>query len=162
MLINALNIKWPFTLNTRTKFNTHLMHILAAFTLEFGLRQCELNTHWTNPPLEVDWNRIGTEFIVFSLNDNKIMHSYAPPPMGSNMSNFSLHRPQYMLYLLSKILWWPIMPGRYWLDAAKKETAYTKWSRWHSCSTSSTTSNKVWETIKQTFVCFDTSRMLAQ
>ena len=91
MLINALNIKWPFTLNTRTKFNTHLMHILAAFTLEFGLRQCELNTHWTNPPLEVDWNRIGTEFIVFSSNDNKIMHSYEPlppPPWAATCQSF--------------------------------------------------------------------------
>ena len=125
------------------------------FTLEFGLGRCKLNAHWTNPPLEVDWNRIRAEFIVYSSNNNKITHSYAPT--NSNIVEAFKSRPPYThsIRRLRYELQWPVMLGRYWLDAAKKRPL-TKWSHvvcWSSRSMSSTTSYKVREVIGQTLVC---------
>ena len=73
------------------------------------------------------WRWIGTEFIVFSLINDKIMHGYAPT--NSNIVEafasrlyLSLHtrcirHPRYELQ-------WPIMLGCHWLDAVEKGTAY--------------------------------------
>ena len=44
-----------------------------------------------NPLLEVDWKQIGTEFIVYSSNNDKIMHGYAP--LNSNIVNALCLRP---------------------------------------------------------------------
>ena len=41
----------------------------GLFTLE---PRSEFNAHWINPPLEVDWNWIWIEFIVYSSNNIKL------------------------------------------------------------------------------------------
>ena len=122
------------------------------------------DAHQVNPPLEVDWNRIWTDFIVNSLNNDKITHGYAS--MSSNIVE-ALHlchhtrcicHPRYELQ-------WPIVLGRYWLqsvDAVDKETAYL-WVV--SCSSSKFTFHYQWQGKTNNwmdFVCFNTSRMLAR
>ena len=37
---------------------------------EFGFGRCAFDAHRVNPPLEVVWNRIQTELIVYSLKSN--------------------------------------------------------------------------------------------
>ena len=87
----------PFHIDTRFEFNAHWL----CLHLKSFLGQCELNAQWTNPPLEADWNRIRTEFIVYSSNNNNFMHSYTS--MNSNIVNAFASRLPYKLYLLSKI-----------------------------------------------------------
>ena len=70
-------------------------------TLESGLGRCAFDAHRVNPPQEVDWNRIATEFIVYSSNNDKITHGYAP--MNSNIVEAFASRPPYALYSPSKI-----------------------------------------------------------
>ena len=65
------------------------------------MTRCALDVHRVNPPLEVDWDRIGTEFIVHSLNNDKITHGYAP--MNSNIVEGLRLRPPHTLYLQPKI-----------------------------------------------------------
>ena len=130
---------------------------LVVFTLEFDLGRCELNVHWTNPPLEVDWNRTGNEFIVYSLNNNKTTHSYAPT--NSNIVKVFASRPPYTHCICHPRykLWWSIMLRCYWLDAAENETTISKWFcavPRNSHSTSSTTSKKISQIIiEPTLVC---------
>ena len=86
-------IKGLFTLDTRTEFNAHSMHIGCVHTwIWFGAMrfECALNQNW-----------IGTEFIVYSLNNNKITHSYIL--MNSSIIKAFVSRPPYTLYSLSKI-----------------------------------------------------------
>ena len=58
--------------------------------------------------MEVDWKRIGTEFIVYLLNNNKIAHSYAlrtaalPKPSHLGHHTCCTHFPRYELQ-------WPVM-----------------------------------------------------
>ena len=80
-----------------TPLNT-LSHLSLVF------RRCKLNVCWTNPPLEVDWKQIGTKFIVYSSNNNKLTHS-APPSTAtlSKLSRLGHIHVLYMLYLPSKI-----------------------------------------------------------
>ena len=114
------------------------------------------NAHRVNPPQEVNWNWIATEFTVYSSNNNKITHGYAP--MNSNIIEAfaSIRHPRYEL-------WWPIMLGHYWLDSVKKETAYQV----ILCSSSKFTFHVVYyqrqgkaNNWTDFSVCFDTSRML--
>ena len=84
-----------FTLDPRSEFNAHQMRIQS------GLGRCALDAHQVNPPLEVDWNQMRTEFIVCSLNNDKLMHSYAP--LNSNIVEALHLRPPHTLYLWSKI-----------------------------------------------------------
>ena len=92
--------KGPFTLDPRTKFNAHWMRICRIYTwIRFG--RCAFDAHRVSPLLEVDWNRIRTEFIVYSSNNDKITHGYAP--MNSNIVEAFASRPPYTLYSSSKI-----------------------------------------------------------
>ena len=136
----------------------------VVFTLESGLGQCALDAHQVNPPLEV---RIGTEFIVYSSNNDKIMHGYTP--LNSNIVKALRLRPPQTLYLPSKIrttkLRWPIMLGWYLLDAVDKETTYQV----VLCSSSKFTFHVVYyqrqckaNNWMDFSVCFDTSRMLTR
>ena len=97
---------------------------------------------------------IGTENLLFIHRIAiKITNGYAPHERCR-----SLHLGHYTRCICCPRyeLRWPIMLGCYWLDAVNKETAYTKWSRVvqrNSCSTSSTTSDKVRQVIGWTSVC---------
>ena len=111
MSTSTCNSKGLFTLDPRSEFNTHSS--CSHLNLVLG----NAHAHRVNPSKEVDWNRIATEFIVYSSNNDKIKHGYAPT--NSNIVEaFSSRLPwRYEL-------WWPIMLGHYWLDAVGKETAY--------------------------------------
>ena len=98
--VTKKNSAGPFTLDPRTEFNAHRMRIRRVHTwIRFGW--CAFDVHRVNPLLEVDWNRIGTEFIVYSSNNDKIMHGYALK--NSNIVEAFASRPPYTLYLPSKV-----------------------------------------------------------
>ena len=141
-----------FSHKTQEANSMHIECAFVVFKLESGFGRCALDAHRVNPLLEVDWNQIRTEFIVYSSNNNKITHSYTP--MNSNTLRLGHHthcvcRPRYELRL-------PILLGCYWLDAVDKETAYQVVSRvvrQNSHSTLSTTSDKVGQVIGWSLVC---------
>ena len=117
---------------------------LVVFTLEFGLGRCELNAHWTSPPLEVDWNRIRQ---LCTVNMPHKQQHRRLSLLGHH--TYSICRPRYGLR-------WPIPLGHYWLDASKNKSPLTKWPHvvhQNSHSTSSTTSNKIRQIDGQTLVC---------
>ena len=123
-----------------------------VFTLESGFGWWAFDAH---PPQEVDWNRIATEFIVYSLNNDKITHGYAP--MNSNIVEAFASRPPYTLYLPSKIrTLMAYHAGTLLTRCCRKKWLLTKWS----CvvlrnlrSTLSTTSDKARQIIGWTLVC---------
>ena len=121
-----------------------------AFWIRFGTMQTECALT-SGGGLELNQNQI----FVYSSHNNKITHSYAPT--NSNMVEAFASRPPYThsIRRLRYELRWPVMLGRYWLDAAKRPL--TKWSHvvhWSSRSMSSTTSDKVREVIGQTYCVF--------
>ena len=102
-----INCKGPFTLDPRSEFNAHQMRIRHVHTwIRFG--RCAFDAHQVNPPQEVDWNQIATEFIVYSSNNDK--SRTVTPPWTATLSKLSrlgrhtrcIRRPRYEL-------WWPIM-----------------------------------------------------
>ena len=153
MSFNAF--KSIFTLDPRSKFNVHRMHIRRVHTSNLVFRQCVLDAHWVNPPLEVDWNQIGTKLIfVYSLNNSKIMHGYALHEQ-QHCRSFCLGHHTHCICHLRYEPRCAIMLGCYWLDAVDKETTST-WSHVvhrNSNSMLSTTSNTVRQIIGRTLVC---------
>ena len=91
-----------------------------AFTLESGFGRCALDAQRVNPPLEVDWNRIGTEFIVYSSNNDKITHGYAPT--NSNIVEAFASRPPYMFTA--------VLVCRSWHRLTRLPISGLIWSKW--------------------------------
>ena len=90
-----------FSHKTQEANSMRIKYAFVVSTLESSLERCALDTHRVNPPLEVDWNRIGTEFIVYSSNNDKITHCYSP--LNSNIVEALHLRPPQTLHLPSKI-----------------------------------------------------------
>ena len=116
---SSSSIAGPFTLDPRTKFNAHRMHIHRIHTwIRFWVMRIE-SIHL--------WRWIGTESEPNSLFIHRITikSRTVTPPRTATLSKLSrlghhtrcIRRPRYELR-------WPIMLGRHWLDAVEKETAY--------------------------------------
>ena len=132
----------PFTLDTRTTFNAHWLH-------------SHLNSVWGDAnwmriePIHL-WRWIGTELEPNSLFIHWITIkscTVTPPRTATSSKHLLLGQHTCSIHRLRYELRWPVMLGQYWLDAAKKETAYQV----ISCSN--------WMDFS---VCFDTSKMLAR
>ena len=147
---NRQSPQGPFTLEPRMRIKC----AFVTFTLESGFGRCAFNAHRV---IHL-WRWIGTESEPNSLFIHRITikSCTVTPPRTATLLKLSrlghhtccIRRPRYELR-------WPIMLGRHWLDAVKKETAYQK----VSCSSSKFTfhivyhSNKVSQRIVRTLVC---------
>ena len=125
------------------------------------------NVHWMRIESIHLWRWIGSELKPNSLFIHQItIKSRTVTPLWT--ATFALEATTHAVFAVQDMnydgLSWPIMLGRYWLDAVDKETAYQV----VSCSLSKFTFHVVyyqwqgkannWTDIS---VCFDTSRMLA-
>ena len=121
---SSSSIAGPFTLDPRTKFNAHRMHIHRIHTwIRFWVMRIE-SIHL--------WRWIGTESEPNSLFIHRITiksHTVTPPRL-LKLSRLGHHTCCSHCPICK--LWWPIMLGHHWLDAVEKETVY----RVVSCSSS--------------------------
>ena len=149
------NCKGLFTLDPRSIFNAHQMHIHCVHTWILNLVWGDV--HWMCIESIQLWRWIGTESEPKSLFIHRItIKSRTVTPLWtatlSKLCVWGHHkcricRPRYKLR-------WPVMLGHYWLDAVDKETTYQVVSC--SCQNSHSTlftSDKVRQIIGRTLVC---------
>ena len=106
----------PFLLRpSHTRPKNRIQCAFVAFTLESSFRMRIESIHL--------WRWIGTEFIVYSSNNDKLR--MVTPPRTASLSKLSrLGHHRRCIRCPRCELRWPIMLRRHWLDAVEKETAY--------------------------------------